>query len=398
MKMSRRIENLPPYLFVEISQKIAEKRAKGEDIVDFGIGDPDIPTPPHIIEKLCKAAKEPANHRYPETEGLPELRQAIASWYKKRFDVELDPDREVLPLIGSKEGIFHIAFCFIDYRDVALIPDPSYPVYSISTTLAGGSPYYLPLTEENNFLPDLDAVPASILKQAKLIWLNYPNNPTGAIADLDFFQRAVAFARRNKLAICHDGPYSEVTFDGYKPNSFLEADGAKEVGVEFHSLSKSYNMTGWRIGMAVGNAAMIDALKRLKSNIDSGVPQAIQYAAIEALSGLQDCIQEHNAIYQRRRDLVIEVLNNMGLKAQTPKAGLYIWARVPKSYSSLEFANDLLERVGVVVTPGTGYGKHGEGYIRLSLTVPDASLVKGLSRLASWRDSRRRLRQGVDFT
>jgi LL-diaminopimelate aminotransferase len=398
MKMSRRIENLPPYLFVEISQKIAEKRAKGEDIVDFGIGDPDIPTPAHIIEKLCKAAKEPANHRYPETEGLPELRQAIAGWYKKRFDVDLDPDKEVLPLIGSKEGIFHIAFCFIDFRDVALVPDPSYPVYPISTTLAGGSPYYLPLTEENNFLPDLDTVPASILKQAKLLWLNYPNNPTGAVADLDFFNRAVVFAKRNKLAICHDGPYSEVAFDGYKPNSFLQADGAKELGVEFHSLSKTYNMTGWRIGMVVGNATMIDALKRLKSNIDSGVPQAIQYAAIEALSGSQDCIQEHNAIYQRRRDLVIEVLNNMGFKAQTPKAGLYIWARVPKGYSSLEFATDLLERVGVVVTPGTGYGKHGEGYIRLSLTVPDASLVKGLSRLASWRDSRRKLRQGVDFT
>jgi LL-diaminopimelate aminotransferase len=398
MKISRRIENLPPYLFVEISKKIAEKRAKGEDIVDFSIGDPDIPTPPHIIEKLCRAAKEPANHRYPESEGLPELRQAIAAWYKKRFGVDLDPDKEVLPLIGSKEGVFHIAFCFIDFRDVALVPDPSYPVYPISTTLAGGSPYYLPLTEENNFLPDLDALPASILKQAKLLWLNYPNNPTGAVADLDFFNRAVEFARRNKLAICHDGPYSEVAFDGYKPDSFLQADGAKEVGVEFHSLSKTYNMTGWRIGMVVGNATMIDALKRLKSNIDSGVPQAIQYAAIEALNGPQDCIKEHNAIYQRRRDLVIEVLNNMGFKALTPKASLYIWARVPKGYSSLEFATDLLERVGVVVTPGTGYGKHGEGYIRLSLTIPDALLVKGLSRLANWRDSRRRLRQGVDFT
>jgi LL-diaminopimelate aminotransferase len=398
MRISRRIESLPPYLFAEISRKIAEKRAKGADIVDFGIGDPDIPTPPHIIDRLCKAAKDPANHRYPESEGLPELRQAIASWYKKRFDVDLDPDKEVLPLIGSKEGIFHIAFCFIDYRDVALVPDPSYPVYPISTMMASGSPYYLPLTEENNFLPDLDAVPAYILKNAKLLWLNYPNNPTGAVADLDFFNRAVEFARRKNLAICHDGPYSEVAFDGYKPDSFMQADGAKEVGVEFHSLSKTYNMTGWRIGMAVGNASMIDALKRLKSNIDSGVPQAIQYAAIEALSGPQDCIQEHNATYQRRRDLIIEVLNNIGFKAQTPKAGLYIWAKVPKGYSSVEFAIDLLERVGVVVTPGTGYGKNGEGYIRLSLTIPDASLVKGLSKLSNWRDSRRRLKQGVDFT
>ncbi|HUT96578.1 MAG TPA: LL-diaminopimelate aminotransferase [Dehalococcoidales bacterium] len=398
MRISRRIESLPPYLFAEISRKIAEKRAKGEDIVDFSIGDPDIPTPPHIIDRLCKAAKDPANHRYPESEGLPELRRAIAAWYKKRFDIDLDADKEVLPLIGSKEGIFHISFCFIDYRDVALVPDPSYPVYAMSTTLAGGSPYYLPLTEENNFLPDLDAVPAYILKNAKLLWLNYPNNPTGAVADLDFFNRAVAFAKRNDLAICHDGPYSEVAFDGYKPNSFMQAEGAKEIGVEFHSLSKSYNMTGWRIGMAVGNAAMIDALKRLKSNIDSGVPQAIQYAAIEALSGSQDCIQEHNATYQRRRDLVIEVLNNIGFTARTPKAGLYIWAKVPKGYSSVEFTTDLLERVGVVVTPGTGYGKNGEGYIRLSLTIPNASLVKGLSRLSKWRDSRRRLKQGVDFT
>ncbi len=398
MRISRRIESLPPYLFAEISRKIAEKKAKGEDIVDFGIGDPDIPTPAHVIEELCKAAKDPANHRYPETEGLPELRQAIASWYKKRFDVELDPDKEVLPLIGSKEGIFHIAFCFIDYRDIALVPDPSYPVYAIGTAMASGSPYYLPLTEENNFLPDLDAVPAYILKKAKLLWLSYPNNPTSAVADLDFFNRAVEFARRNNLAICHDGPYSEVTFDGYKPDSFLQAEGAKEVGMEFHSLSKTYNMTGWRIGMAVGNAVMIDALKRLKTNIDSGVPQAIQYAAIKALSGPQDCIQEHNAIYQRRRDLVIEVLNNIGLKAQTPKASLYIWARVPKGYSSMDFATDLLERVGVVVTPGTGYGQNGEGYIRLSLTIPDAALVRGLSKLSNWRDSRRRLKPGVDFT
>ncbi|MGD9117524.1 MAG: LL-diaminopimelate aminotransferase [Dehalococcoidia bacterium] len=398
MRISQRIEKLPPYLFAEISRKIAEKKAKGEDIVDFGIGDPDIPTPSPIIDRLCKAAKDPANHRYPETEGLPELRRAIAAWYKQRFDIELDPDKEILPLIGSKEGIFHIAFCFIDFKDVSLVPDPSYPVYTVSTTLAGGSPYYLPLTEKNNFLPDLDAVPAHILKKAKLLWLNYPNNPTGATADLDFFERAVDFARRNQLAVCHDGPYSEVAFDGYKPESFLQAEGAKEVGVEFNSLSKAYNMTGWRIGMAVGNAEMIDALKRLKSNIDSGIPQAIQYAAIEALSGSQDCIEEHNAIYQRRRDLVIEVMNNMGWKAQTPKAGLYIWARVPKGYSSMEFATDLLERVGVVVTPGTGYGKNGEGYIRLSLTISDAALVRGLSKLASWRDNRRKLRQGIDFT
>jgi LL-diaminopimelate aminotransferase len=392
MKMSRRIEHLPPYLFVEISKKIAEKKAKGEDVVSFAIGDPDIPTPHHIIERLCQAARDPANHRYPETEGLPKLRQAIADWYQKRFGVTLDPDTEVLPLIGSKEGIAHLAFCLLDYRDIALVPDPAYPVYSVSTMLASGSPHYLPLTEENDFLPNFDAIPAYALKGAKLLWLNYPNNPTGATADIDFFNRVVELARQNDFVVCHDGPYSEVAFDGYQPPSFLQAEGAKEVGVEFHSLSKSYNMTGWRVGMVVGNAAVIDALKRLKSNLDSGIPQAIQYAAIEALTGPQTCIPEHNLIYQKRRDLIIEVLNNMGLKARPPKASLYIWAKVPKDYNSVDFAADLLEKVGVVVTPGVGYGKQGEGYIRVSLTVPDAAVVKGLSRLSAWRDTKGRLK------
>ena len=398
MKLSRRIEHLPPYLFVEINRTIAEKRARGEEIVSFAIGDPDIPTPPHIIERLCQAAQDPVNHRYPETEGLPELHQAIAKWYQKRFGVSLDADKEVLPLIGSKDGIAHIAFCLIDYRDVALVTDPAYPVYSVSTMLASGNPYYLPLTEENNFLPDLNAIPAYILKRAKLLWINYPNNPTSAVAELDFFNRVVEFARKHKLAVCHDGPYSEVAFDGYQPVSFMQADGAKEVGMEFHSLSKTYNMTGWRIGMAVGNGIMIDALERLKSNVDSGIPPAIQLAAIAALTGPQDCVKEHNAIYQRRRDLIIDVLNNMGLKANPPKASLYIWAKVPKGYTSVEFATDLLEQVGVAVTPGVAYGKHGEGYVRLSLTVPDATIVKGLSKLSSWRDTKRNVRMGTKFT
>ena len=391
MRLSRRVEHLPPYLFVEINKKIAQKRAKGEDVVSFGIGDPDIPTPPHIIERLCQAAQDPANHRYPETEGLLELRQAIAGWYKKRFDVSLDPASEVLPLVGSKEGIFHIALCFMEHDDVALMPDPAYPVYSMSTILVGGIPYYMPLTRENNFLPDLEAIPADILRRAKLLWINYPNNPTGAVADLNFFNRVVVFAQRHDLAVCHDGPYSEVNFDGYRPVSFMQADGAKAVGVEFHSLSKSYNMTGWRIGMVVGNAKMVDALKRVKSNLDSGIPQAIQYAAIEALTGPQDCIQEHNAIYQRRRDLVVETLNNIGVEAKPPKAGLYIWAKVPQGYTSIDFATDLLEKVGVVVTPGVGYGHSGEGYVRLSLTIPETQLMKGLSRLTEWRNTRSQL-------
>jgi len=391
MKLSKRVQNLPPYLFVEINKKIAEKRAKGEEIVSFAIGDPDIPTPPHIIDRLCQAAKDPANHRYPETAGLPELCQAIAGWYERRFGVSFDAEKEVLPLIGSKEGIGHITFCFIDPGDLALVTDPGYPVYSVSTMLAGGTPYYLPIKEETNFLPNLNSIPDHVLKSARLLWINYPNNPTGAVADLDFFNKVVDFAQRHELVVCHDGPYSEVAFDGYQPVSFMQADGAREVGVEFHSLSKSYNMTGWRIGMAVGNATMIDALRRLKSNLDSGIPQAIQYAAIEALTASQDCIQEHNAIYQRRRDLIIEVLNSVGLEAGVPKAGLYIWAKVPEGYNSMDFTVDLLEQVGVAVIPGIGYGKNGEGYVRLSLTIPDAMLVKGLSRLAGWRSHRRRI-------
>ena len=385
MNLSRRIENLPPYLFVEISRKIVEKKAKGEDVVSFGIGDPDIPTPTHIIDSLCQAARDPDNHRYPETDGLPELRRVIAQWYEKRFGVSLDADKEVLPLIGSKEGIGHIALCFIDAGDIALVPDPGYPVYSVSTMFASGVPYYMPLREENDFLPDLNAIPADILGKAKLLWINYPNNPTAAVAELEFFDRITEFARKHGIAVCHDGPYSEVAFDGYQPVSFMQATGAREIGVEFHSLSKSYNMTGWRIGMVVGNAEMINALMRIKSNLDSGIPQAIQYAAIKALTGPQDCIQEHNATYQRRRDLVVDGLKRIGLEVQTPKASLYVWAKVPDGYTSQELATDLLERVGVVVTPGTGYGKSGEGYIRLSLTIPDTALENGLSRLSEWR-------------
>ena len=392
MRLSQRVENLPPYLFVEISRKIAERKAKGEDVVSFGIGDPDIPTPAHIIERLCKEAHVPANQRYPESEGLPELRKTIASWYQKRFGVTLDPEKEVAPLIGSKEGIAHVALCLLNPGDIALITDPGYPVYTIGTKLAGGTPYYLPISSKNNFLPVLDNIPIEILAKARVLWLNYPNNPTGAVADLKFFNKAVEFAKKHDICICHDGPYSEVAFDGYTPVSFLQAEGAKDVGIEFHSLSKTYNMTGWRIGMAVGNAAAINALKIMKSNLDSGIPQAIQYAAIEALNGPQNCIKEHNDIYQRRRDLIVDTLNKMGLEAQPPKASLYIWAKVPHGFTSVEFANDLLDKVGVVVTPGTGYGRNGEGYVRLSLTIADASLLKGLSRMAQWHDSKNILR------
>ncbi len=387
MNIARRVESLPPYLFVEISKKIAEKKARGEDVISFGIGDPDIPTPPNIINKLIEAAKDPANHRYPESIGLPELRKAIAEWYQKRFGVTLNPETEVVPLLGAKEGIAHAAFCFVNPGDTVLVPDPGYPVYAIGTELAGGSPYYLPLTARKKFLPDLTVIHPDVLQKAKVLWINYPNNPTGAVAEIDFFNQVVDFAKKNDIAVCHDGPYTEVAFDGYKPVSFLQAPGAKDVGIEFHSFSKSYNMTGWRIGMAVGNAAMVKALATLKSNIDSGIPQAIQHMAIEALRGPQDCIQEHNNIYQRRRDLVVEGLNKMGLEAQVPKASLYVWAKVPPGYTSASFTASLLDQCGVVVTPGPGYGKSGEGFVRLSLTIPDALLLKGLSKLNAWRDT-----------
>jgi LL-diaminopimelate aminotransferase len=298
--------------------------------------------------------------------------------------VTLDPSKEVLPLIGSKEGVGHISFCFIDPGDLALVPDPGYPVYFMSTLLAGGKPYFMPLTEKNDFLPDLESIPEKIAEKAKLLWLNYPNNPTGAVADTAFFQRAVRFAEKHNLAICHDAPYTEVAFDGYQPPSLMQIPEAREVGIEFHSLSKTYNMTGWRIGMAVGNARMIDALFRFKSNLDSGIPQAIQRAAIKALNGPQGCIAEHNATYQRRRDKLVKALNDIGLRARSPKASFYIWARIPDGYTSIEFTTELLNKANVAVTPGTGYGSAGEGYIRISLALPDDRLDEGISRLLRW--------------
>jgi LL-diaminopimelate aminotransferase len=389
MELAKRLNRLPPYLFVEITQKIAELRARGEDIISFAIGDPDLPTPSYIIEHMCQAAHDPTNHRYPETAGLPKLRQAIAEWYERRFGVTLDPAKEVLPLIGSKEGIGHMALCFIEPDDLALVPDPGYPPYSLGTILAGGKPYFTPLKEENDFLPNFEAIPAKVADKAKLMWLNYPNNPTGAIASLDFFEKAVHFAQKHNLAICHDAAYTEVAFDGYKPPSFMQIPEAKKIGVEFHSLSKTYHMTGWRIGMVVGSANIVDALFRVKSNLDSGIPQAIQYAAVEALRGSQEHIAEHNAIFQQRRDKLVKVLNEIGLKARLPKATFYVWAKIPQGYTSIDFTKKLLDEAGIAVTPGTGYGKEGEGYVRFSLTISDDRLEQGLNRLSSWHRRRR---------
>ena len=382
MEFASRMDRVPPYLFVEISRKIAEKKAQGIDVISFGIGDPDIPTPASVVDRLRDTALDTPNHRYPETDGLPEFRQAVADWYQRRFGIAVRPDEETLPLIGAKEGIGHAALCFIEPGDIALVPDPGYPVYSVGTWFAGGECHWMPLLEENGWLSDLDDIPEDAARKAKVIWLNYPNNPTGAIADGDYFAKVVEFAKAYDIAVLHDASYSEVAFDGYRPVSFLETPGAMDVGVEFHSLSKSYNMTGWRLGMAVGNADIISALMVVKSNLDSGVPNAIQYMGIEAMALSQDDIDARNGVYERRRDRVVQTLQAVGLDAIPPKASLYVWTRIPQGFSSAEFTAKLLEEANIVVTPGNGYGQYGEGYIRLSLTIGDDDMERGLERLA----------------
>jgi LL-diaminopimelate aminotransferase len=384
MKFSQRFSKLQPYTFAEITRKVNRKRAAGVDVITFGLGDPDIPTPRHIIDRLLDAAQDPPNHRYPETEGLPELRRSIAQWYQQRFGLTLDSSTEVLPLIGAKEGVGHMALCFVDPGDVALVPDPAYPVYSVGTTFAGGEPYAMPLLEENGWLPDLDAISPGVAGKAKVMWLNYPNNPTAAVATEDYFLKVVEFAKRNDIAVCHDAAYSEVAFGGYRPISFLQVEGAMDVAVEFHSLSKTYNMTGWRVGMVVGNAQMIKALADIKSNLDSGIPQAIQLAGIEALTNSQECVAEHNVIYQRRRDALLAVLNGIGLRITPSQATPYVWARVPEGFTSSDFAEILLEEKDIIVTPGSGFGTYGEGYVRFSLTLSDRDLEKAIARFASW--------------
>ena len=384
MKLANRIDKVPPYLFVEISRKIAEKKAQGIDVVSFGIGDADIPTPQPVIDELRKTALDSPNHRYPETDGLPEFRRAIAEWYEKRFSVSLDPDTEVLPLIGAKEGIGHASLCFIDPGDIALVPDPGYPVYSVGTWFAGGECEWMPLFEKNGWLPDLERIPSDVSEAAKVMWLNYPNNPTGAVADLNYFEEVVRFSQKYNIPVMHDACYSEVAYDDYKPVSFLQNDGAKSAGLEFHSLSKSFNMTGWRVGMAVGNAEMIEALMVVKSNLDSGVPQAIQHMAIEALNLTQDEIHNRNRVYQSRRDLIIQTLRDIGMHVDDPKASFYVWAPIPDGFTSAEFTSLLLEQCDVVVTPGSGYGSFGEGYIRLSITTTDDQIKLGLDRLRAF--------------
>jgi LL-diaminopimelate aminotransferase len=381
IKKAKRIQELPPYLFAEIDKKKNALKARGVDIISLGIGDPDLPTPPHIVERLRQAASDPVNHRYPDYEGLPAFRQAVTEWYRARFEVKLDPDREVVSLIGSKEGIAHMPIAFVDPGDIVLCPDPGYPVYVIATGFCGGTTYRMPLRKENDFFPDLGAIPQTVARAAKLMWLCYPNNPTSATATREFFREAIEFAARHDVILCHDAAYSEIYFDGERPISVLELEGAREVAIEFHSLSKTYNMTGWRIGFAVGNSELVDGLGRVKTNIDSGVFQAVQEAGIAALAGDQSCVARARQIYQSRRDLALKALANVGLSARTPRATFYVWVESPEGYSSADFATKVLEETGVVITPGTGFGPSGEGYVRLSLTVNGDRLAEALQRI-----------------
>ncbi|KUG04198.1 aspartate aminotransferase [hydrocarbon metagenome] len=375
------MQNLPPYLFARIEKKIEEAREKGIDIINLGIGDPDQPTPKNIIDKMAEAIYDPANHQYPSSVGLLAYRQSVADWYKRRFDVELDAKTEVVSLLGSKEGVAHISFCYLNKGDINLVPAPGYPVYGIGTLLAGGESHIMPLKEENNYLPILEDIPSETARQAKLMFINYPNNPTGAVADIRFFSRVIEFARNYDILVCHDAAYTELCYDGFKPPSFLEAPGAKDVGIEINSLSKPYNMTGWRIGWAAGNAAAIEVLGRFKSNVDSGVFQAIQYAGIEALEGPQDSLKRMQELYQERRDIALEGLEKIGLEIAPPKGTFYLWVPVPAGYNSSDFAEAVLEKAHVVITPGLGYGEHGEGYFRITLTVDQSRLAEAFDRI-----------------
>ncbi|MDD3717066.1 MAG: LL-diaminopimelate aminotransferase [Actinomycetota bacterium] len=381
MKLSQRVVGLPPYLFAEIDRRVEEKRRQGVDVINFGVGDPDLPTPSHIVEALCEEAARPEHHRYPSYRGMPRFREAAASWVSRRFGVSLDPETETLALIGSKEGIAHFPLALLDPGDVALVPDPAYPVYRSSTLFCGGVPVELPLHEGNDFLPDLASVPEEVWRKARLLFLNYPNNPTAAVADLAFFEELVHYARAHDVILAHDLAYSEITFDGYVAPSLLEVPGARERTVEFHSLSKTYNMTGWRVGFAVGGAEVIAAFAKVKENIDSGVFNAVQLAAVAALEGPQDCVLDNREVYRRRRDALLEGLRSIGWEVEVPSATLYVWMKVPHGYDSREFTRHLLEKAEIAVAPGSAYGARGEGYVRFSLTLPDERLREGVDRL-----------------
>lgn len=383
MRFARRLDQVPPYLFAEIEQRIEAMRADGVDVISLGIGDPDLPTPPAVVEALARAAARPETHQYPSNRGLGAFREAVAGFYAERFGVEVEPAAEVVPVLGGKEAVAHIALACLDPGDIALSPDPGYPPYTSGPVFAGADVHYLPLTGEHGFMPDLDAVPTGIASRANLLYFNYPNNPTGAVAADDFFERAVAFARGHDLVAVHDSAYTEIAFDGYRPPSFLGTPGAKDVGAEIFSLSKGWNMTGWRIGAIAGNAEVVERYRRLKTNLDSGMFDALQLAGVAALTTARDFPQEMSEIYRRRRDLMIEALRAIGIDAEPPRATPYLWIRVPGGHDSASFTELVLEQAAVIVSPGPSFGPSGEGYVRISLTVPDERLAEAAGRIAS---------------
>lgn len=380
LKISQRLEKLPPYPFIEIDKKKKKAISEGKQIISFGVGDPDLPTPPHIIEAGQKALANPKYHQYPFGAGLTEFRKAVAEWYQKRFNVQLNPETEIHSSIGSKDGLSHFHFAFINPGDVVLIPNPGYPVYNTGTIFTDGEPYFLPLKKENNFLPDLDSIPEKILKKSKILFLNSPNNPTSAVADEKYFKKAIALAMKYNFIIAHDAAYSEIYFEK-PPISFLAVEGAKEVGIEFHSCSKTYNMTGWRIGWFCGNAEIVNAIGKAKDNFDSGVFEAIQIAGAAALSGAQDCVEELRKIYKERRDLLVSGLQKMGWNANLPQASLYVWSETAQGYTSAQTIEKLIDEASIIATPGNAFGQYGEGYIRFALTVPKEKIPTALERL-----------------
>ncbi|PIR21489.1 MAG: LL-diaminopimelate aminotransferase [Deltaproteobacteria bacterium CG11_big_fil_rev_8_21_14_0_20_47_16] len=380
-KEAARLQELPPYLFAEIDKKKAELRAKGMDLISLGIGDPDMPTPKHIVEAMQKAAANPETHPYPPYDGAPQFKKAACAWMKKYYNVEFDPSTECLTLIGSKEGIAHIPWTFVNPGDAVLVPSPGYPVYSSATTFCGGIPHFMPLTRENKFLPDLKKIPEDILKKTKIMFLNYPNNPTSAVATREFFQDVVALAKKYNFIICHDAAYMEIFYDGKRPLSIFQVEGAKDVAIEMHSLSKTFNMTGWRLGFAVGNKAIVQSLAKMKTHLDSGAFVAIQDAGVAALQSPESVLTEIRNIYQQRRDKLVSVLKAHGWDIMVPEATFYVWAATPKGVKAKDFAVKVMEQTGVVITPGTGFGDYGEGYVRFSLTAPPEKLEEAVHRL-----------------
>jgi LL-diaminopimelate aminotransferase len=383
MRFARRLDQVPPYLFAELEWKIAAKRAEGIDVISLGIGDPDLPTPDAIVEAAATAVRDPGTHQYPSNQGTLDFREAAAAFYRERFGVELDPASEVIPVLGGKEAVGHIAFACLDPGDICLSPEPGYPPYTSGPVFAGAEVHYLPLTVENRFFPDLDAVPTDVVARANLLYLDYPNNPTGAVVPEGAFEHAVAFARAHDLIVVHDNAYSEITFDGYVAPSFLETPGAKDVGVEIFSLSKGWNMTGWRVGLLAGDAELVDRYRGLKANLDSGLFDAVQRAAVVALTDEREFPRRMSEVYARRRDLLVDALAQIGLDVEPPRATPYFWVRVPEGHTSESFASLVLERANVVVSPGPGYGPSGEGFVRLSLTVADERLEEAVRRIES---------------